>query len=750
MRQSRLWLLRAALSTACLGILCCRLTFPRGCPGAASSKDDAGLRLCLSTDSRTYRRGQVILLKLSFTSSIPDRYEINLARYDRSGRMNYEQFLLYPKEGTSDPLQLYFSSIGGYLGGGLTSFKFLSTSPTVIPLDLNEWVRFDRPGTYRLAVVSCRVSDTRAGGSRCVKALDLKSNAITLQITTPDAGWQRAQVATIRETLSGAEPLAADARNGTREDALKALRYLGTIEAARELAKRLRGEAGNADWDCMFGLIGSPYRRAALKEMDALFKDPQFPVCDLFLTTMSILPLSPAEASEYLRNQRVENLKTLRRRLILILPHKRGRAFGISLDTALSGVNPQIPPKLLAGLMPELIEIFPTLPVDKQISWLQYRWREVKSAKWLPLLRSLARQYEDFPEPLTMPSYESLRLTAVALTRWYELDPKGARGAVLAEIIRPKPRYDAHVLGLLPDKTLPQEEHVIARHFLATRNYEIEGNLASLLFRYANAAVLPDVLPKVQSQVGAWACVPQNEILAYVLKVDPQTAEPLIERAIKARGPRSNACRHMVFTDIGALQTSSVLERLAVRSLNDPDLQVAGNAAVYLGEYGTADAEQALWTRYEAWSREWTGRAMELCFIAGGKNPYVWDAGLGQSLAHALATGTGWLSGEATLHRIEKLGVDAEIKLETERDLRAWLKRPFTITYIASVPPRLTVAQYDLPSLNSLEKKLTQFPRRTKFLLFHPTPGASPLEQKTREKLLEFARKNGITMNSGP
>jgi hypothetical protein len=129
-----------------------------------------------------------------------------------------------------------------------------------------------------------------------------------------------------------------------------------------------------------------------------------------------------------------------------------------------------------------------------------------------------------------MDAYQSLKLTGTALMRWYELDPSGARAAVIAEIVRAKPRYSANTLGLLPDETLPTEQRAIALHFVSAPDYETEGNLASLLARYADAAVLPTVLGKIQQKValGHWECVPQSNSLKYVQKVDPEAAKPLL------------------------------------------------------------------------------------------------------------------------------------------------------------------------------------------------------------------------------
>jgi hypothetical protein len=722
------------------------MTCAQELPEGGSRTSESGPQLQLSVTKTKFRAGELIPLELEFTSAASDRYQINLATYDRSGRMSYEQVLLDPKEGTSDPLELYFNSAWGFLGGGLTGFKLLSTSPTSIHLDLNEWVRFDLPGTYRLTVISRRVSDTRATDYPQNAGIELKSNPIELQISAADAAWQQTELKHIVEALNRPSSSVGDMRNDPREAARKGLRYLGSEEAARELARRLRGDDEHADWDYMFGLVGSPHRDAGVQQMKELLQDPEFPVCDLFLTTLSILPLDPKEPPGSLRKERDDNLKAFRQRLVSALPNKRGRALAVSLDTAMAGMDPQMAPELKSKLVPQLIETFSTLPVSKQIGWLQYRWQEVKDPKWLPVLHDLALKYEDFPELREMHAYESLQLSAAALTRWYELDPEGARGAVIAEIARPKPRYNATVLGLLPDQTLPDVEHVIAEHLLAADNYEIEGNLASLLYRYADRAVLPDVLAEFKKKDENWAGDTLFQLLAYLLKVDLQTARPLLEREAAVRCPPGSGCAYTILTTLGGLHNSPILEELALKTLWDPDPSPAIDAVDYLGKYGSPNAEQALWSRYEAWSREWSGRAEELRFVATGKNPHLSDANLGQSLARALASGTAWLSDESKLRRIQALGVGANIQGDAEQALQAWSRRPFAITYIGTVPPSFTIAQYNQLSLDLLKRKLTQFPSGTKFALSPSRQPPSPEEQKIREEIFRFAGKNGITV----
>lgn len=749
MKPSSLRVCGVAFLTLCMCILARGVTSALGA-GDAVEKESPGAQLQVSTDSKVFRCGQVIPLDLSFTSATPNRYQINLAGYDRSGPMEYEQFIVSPKDGARDPLWLYFNSIGGFGGDMAGGFKFLSTSPTVIKLNLNEWVTFDKPGIYTVRVFSRRVSDVQVSENSYGSPIQLQSNPIKLQIIPAGAAWQKAELAEIIEVLGRHTPTGVSSVDDQYLAALTALRYLGSEGAARELARHLRGDNSNIDWQCMFGLIGSPHREAGLQEMNSLLEDPGFPVTDMFLDTMAMLQLDPTEDPQSLRQQRQENLKALRQTLEQDISLKTGKAMAVSLDALMSGPDGEPSAGLGHQLLPQLVRVFPQLPLNKQTEWLQYRWDEISDPSWIPVLRGVASRYQDFPEFREIHAYESLQLTGEALLRWYQLDPGGARPAILAEITRPKPRYNARILGILPDKTLPDEEQQIAANFVASESLDGQANLTSLLFRYADASVLPDVLNKAEDLVGKWACEPQDEALAYVLKVDPTTARVLIQRAIEARGPNTSACRHSVFTDIGALQTSPVLEELAIRSLDDADPQVVANAAGYLGLYGSADAEQALWICYEDWSRNWSGRDSELRFIPGKENPDLWDANLGQSLAHALASGVSWLADGPKLRRIEALGVGPNIQQEMEQDIHAWRRQPLAINCIDSEPPSFSVAQYELRSLKALKTKLAEFPRGTKFFLALPEANATADELATLQQVLNLASEDGFTVTRVP
>ncbi len=90
-------------------------------PLAAQTDQPVRFELKCGKAPCSFRMGEVIPIELSFSANAPRKYQLNMARYDRSGRMPYEQFHVTPEDGTHDPLHAYFA-FGGFLGGGLTTF----------------------------------------------------------------------------------------------------------------------------------------------------------------------------------------------------------------------------------------------------------------------------------------------------------------------------------------------------------------------------------------------------------------------------------------------------------------------------------------------------------------------------------------------------------------------------------------------------------------------------------------------------
>jgi hypothetical protein len=342
----------------------------------------------------------------------------------------------------------------------------------------------------------------------------------------------------------------------------------------------------------------------------------------------------------------------------------------------------------------------------------------------------------------------SLQLAAAALQRWYELDPAGARPAIIAEISRPRPRFDARVLGMLPEETLPEVDFALAEHLAASHDLDGESHLASLIARYGTAAILPQVTEKLDPKIGKWACAIQDPLLAYVLRVNPVEARPRIEQAIAARGEDFSACNHGLFQDISEIHSDPVLEEIGIKSLNDPDPEVVMTAATMLGKFGSAAAEPALWQRYASWCARWAGHESQLDITFGDHDEEKTDQlGLGENLMSALTTGKSWLSDKSRIQRLSLTKV-RRIQRRLDQYLKIWEAPSLTISIRHSPGPypfHAQVAQYDFQTLDALKEKLAQFPSGTKFQV-NISPAGSSAGDQTLSELRTFLSSRGMSV----
>jgi len=697
-----------------LALLC--LVASGSCQSTPSADGNVILQVSLAAEQNQFHIGEKIPLQLSYSSAVKDRYQINMAQYDRSGRMEYEHFHVTPEAGAVDPL----ANRTPGPGGGLSGFNFLDAQPSTIKLNLNEWVRFTKPGKYLLSIDSNRVSIRDPAAPFGTSPVTVHSNEIRLNVIAASREWQ-AQV--FKQAVADLnvpdphDPAHMEQYFKSKRAALETLRFLGTPESIRELTRRMRGEdQSGLDYICMLGVAYSPLPDVARRAVEEALADPNHPITQNFLYMMR--ELTSTDRARWRESQR----QTLEE-LIAVLPRKTGKARPLSLSTAANEAwNAQdVPKATIDRLTVELISMFDQLSAQDQNMLLTYQWDKVASPQLIPLLRRVAERYEDFPQMREMNAYTQLQLTASALRHWYEMDPEGARPAVIAEITRPRPRYGARLLGMLPDKTLPEADSALAEHLRSTTDLDGSVNIASLIARYGSDAILPQVLSKLDPLIGKWACAIQNPLLAYVLRVDPALARPKIEQAIDTRGAGFSACYNSIFQEISEIRFDPVLEEIGVRSIDDPNPQVAMTAATMLGRLGSPSAEPALLARYRRWSEQWTGRESELN-VPFGQSPRDLsnELGLGQNLLMSLATGQHWLADEKKLEQLSQMSRVSSIHNLAEQYVKAWQNQPFMISLIHTGRYdefHAQVVQYELHSLEALKDKVAQFPSGTKFIL---------------------------------
>jgi len=205
-----------------------------------------------------------------------------------------------------------------------------------------------------------------------------------------------------------------------------------------------------------------------------------------------------------------------------------------------------------------------------------------------------------------------------------------------------------------------------------------EANLASLLFRYADRDVLPDVLPVFQNRLAERNCNAQFNEIAFLLKVNAEAADSVMREVVSNRPAGHAGCVLEFYSKIGALVRSPVLERFAIESLNDEDLHVATEALRYLRRYGSAKAERPIFERLTSWNAQWRDRVSELIPVRERAasdatlefDPNQAERSFGMELAQALLRGHEWHADLVNIRQIFSLALDPSASVDALAAIR--------------------------------------------------------------------------------
>jgi hypothetical protein len=227
----------------------------------------------------TFQQGEIIPLELAFASSKPGAFSVDSASYDRSGRLFLDTFVLDTTTGVTDPLGEYFRAQDIFMMGGLRGYPELTEKPFLINAELNEWRRFDKPGKYRLYMVSGR--PMKGKNVNWDAKFGVTSNLLEFEIVPATPPWAEQTLQAAVKVIDGSSD------KDKRVDACRTLRFLNTEGAAREMIRRF----GNNDPDCsfeyQFGLFGSPLRSYIVKEMEHELDAPTHPITGPYVYTLA-------------------------------------------------------------------------------------------------------------------------------------------------------------------------------------------------------------------------------------------------------------------------------------------------------------------------------------------------------------------------------------------------------------------------------------------------------------------------------
>jgi hypothetical protein len=755
--------------------VCCAPLFAQDSP--APEPADLKVELRSAAGSNRFQLGEVIPLEVLISSSTPNRYLEpckmfweSCFGYPQCRFVTHWSFDVTPSIGWTDIGWHGCMSTSGPTHDVMSSD--LTTEPKKYSYMLTNRFRFDIPGKYtvRLSITAGLDDETnqirgstdsaviRSSTDSAVKHNSVSKTAeIVLEIVPAGDEWKN----TVIEqgvTAWTAEPPAYT--NPPSPEYLKyqhekdALCNLGTPEAALALVGLL-----SRGIDATRCLDINSNKDVAESEMRRLLVGPNVGVRPIFFAAYAKVLTRGQEKSGEISAVPPTVVNDVRDTLFASLPKKTPEAMISSLETVLR--NPMLGYWVIQGSAYDLRDPYKTaviaiaaanfdrLSEETQAALLDTDWDHLRSPLMLPVVRRKAEAGNGH-----------------GLLRWLELDPTAATAFVHQEVVRPSPRFSSLYLRL-PDESLPAQEQQIAANFVALSAPEELVRAATLLHRYTTRATLPTVLPFIDQHLAEWPCQLQIPVLAYLLKVSPGDARPRMEQVLqKVRPPYCP--RGEFFPSLGFMEVSPVLDTLAARQIED-GTPLSGDAAEYLGRYGSAAMKPVVWEQLSRWHKKYVESGAEQHMETPKSTQDDWELyNLDSRLLKAYVNARGWTLSPEDVDSLSKLIGDKK---------REGLACTFSCGSPLSVGPapgsyyiygrvndpvfpvesridyltplesfHYSVNQYRCADLKTLKQKLLQFPAGSTFSIAHT--GALHDEMGDWNNISAFLKSHGYSFRN--
>jgi hypothetical protein len=716
---SRRVMLLALMSTVAIG-----RGMPRQIQTGSVSPAGSAVKLELRLgDGRTqFHLGEIVPVELIFTSE--ESREFSIFNPECEGRTTY-QFHIEPPE-FSDRLVEADAGLFGYFidtcGHGGSLAVNLKDSPIHARQILNEWFRIDKPGQYRVSVTSFRFS--------------VSSNTVELVILPSDPEWEKAE-------LERADELIRFPKEKPEHDqGCQIVRFLQTDAATTELIKRYVQNDCTANVEA--AIIGATDRGSVLRQLEDGIAAPNVPISPSYLRTLSIVSLYQQHPDWYPNwIKQSDNQKTLEaepksrlwsqksaipseelRYMQLVnssLPRKTAQARAATLEGLLlvsksltSGPNAlEIPAAIASAVREQLPETFSQLSGFQQGLVLSSLWPEVKAVAFIPVLKAIVDSNPPNPP------------RAIALRRLYELSPADGREAILRELSAAHPRVSIDVLGLLPDKELPEFDRMALRRLRTEiENKEYPPGASDYIERYASGAIAENLQGLINAEpqlvyesVGAAECQQQANLLAYFLRVRPSLGAEMLQKSM--REPRKpNGCHTELLRRLVDRHMSAEVESVSLAALEDPEPRVVQSALFVLKQYGSVKAKDSLWQHFRIWSAAWQPRAKAL-ELPDEREQIATEGAYFETLSAPY----GWITSVEDLRALRTLCVSRQCVENADRAINYWPQGALQI--IVSEPQgdefnqKVGIANYFsvMGTIDRLKNKMSQYPKSSIFTI---------------------------------
>jgi len=717
-----------------------------------NNPQNLSVTLQVKNNQSRFHPGEIIPLELSFASNLSNAYVFDNANYDRSGRLSIDTFVVDRAEAAVDPLHDYFT--GGlfmFMGGGLRGIGALDRSPQVVNYELNEWLRFERPGKYRLYVVSGRITKGKPHHSDNTRVSPV-SNIVEFEILPRNEQWEQQ---TLEQALKIVDSGTKASNRPTEPPraSCRVLRFLDTEASIKEIIRRFRGQEQTCDFEFDFGLLGTHRREFAVTQLEAALDDPTQPVTGYFLNALSFLafvrdqpdslppyPVNDESAKtswQTLAKQRRQSFETVQQKyvgqLAISIKQKQGTAAAISLKTLVEmqsrgGPIDEVTRNELAA---SLAKVFFDLPADTQRALIEYQWNTISSPAMLPVLRQLYRNPPDLNEiPQPFPG--------AALLRIYQLAPEEGRQLILDEIRRPDLRVRISVLGVLPDKELPQLEDTIVETAIG----RTDETSAALVSRYVSAAALPRLRSAFENQIGRMPCREQASILSYFLRADQNFGLEMVRKALDSR--KHTHCYPSVLTDAAGETITPEFEAVALRYLNDQDPELAFSAVRVLCSGGSAKNKPAIKAAIKQRLEDWREKKVDPDASISDSAPFA--GYMAESFLRTYAMAIPWITPPDEFKELAELCLNEQCRKQLKpRNLTDESDIQFFYWEGQNPDRRFMLGHYDALSWSALKQKAIQFPKGTRFI-WHADNRAKEIDDQLFDELKGYLKEKGFEL----
>lgn len=613
-----------------------------GQPARATNPSDIDFKLRLTGDVSSYHMGESIGFEISYASESERKYLTSLSNpTPEFGSVSPQ---LAPSEGALDTRTLR-PCWGGIAGSFLSSGpQYLSSQPIKEQGELTSWYRFQKPGHYSLTVTSrgvSRVRSTDEGGGQAV--LNLESNTVEFDILPSDPAWESQQLRTILLDLGNAQ------NPGDRARAQHRLTLLDTPDSARKMVELFLSTPYPERYAYIFSLTQSSQIDLIIPLLEAALSDSEINpagVAELLaqLQVRKQVGLNTPTSDDPARKQQAQAECQEQRKLYdaylargnASLLARAARSSGSQQSTVIfeawssaedQNVQSGQAPANLTQLRLAVLNVAETLDPDQQTQFVISEWKILPHEQLLPLIRNLASTH---------------RLDAYKL--WCEGWSDECSGAILSDALRSDTQVMAtHVLLMSeaehPEMNAPLREQLTSPGILQDSTRSVRT--AALILRAATRELLPDVNETLTRSAAnhGFNCQVEAYLIGYLFRVAVEDAQNRLSELLQ-----DEKCGDQLFRLLNMARYSDALVPVAVKALDSPNLSAAATAALFLGEHGSAETEDALWRRLEALWVLWHYRAGELRITVPTPDRGIqWQsARLEQSLVSALSHANNW------------------------------------------------------------------------------------------------------------